>query len=195
MAQSRRVKRERYNKGARPLDDAGLERLALFYVGRYATTRARVRTYLLRKLRERGWAADAPSLLAHETDAIDPGAIAKVNGLVERLAGLGYVDDAVFASARAQSLHRRGYGDHRIAQALAGAGISSEDAAAALQSSPESALEAALLFAKRRRFGPFAATTPDRPAREKAFAAMMRAGHSANIVRTVLDMPSGQDPA
>ena len=68
-----------------PLDPARLERLALRYVERFATTRAKLRRYLERKLRERGWGADA----APDTAA-----------LVERMAALGYVDDAAFAEAR-----------------------------------------------------------------------------------------------
>jgi len=36
-----------------PLDAEGLERLGLFYAGRYATTRAKLADYLRRKLRER----------------------------------------------------------------------------------------------------------------------------------------------
>ena len=48
-----------------PLDRKRLDELALRYVGRYATTRAKLRTYLARKLRERGWSeAGAPDLEA-----------------------------------------------------------------------------------------------------------------------------------
>ena len=39
-----------------PLDEQGLNGLALRYVERFATTRAKLRAYLDRKLRERGWA-------------------------------------------------------------------------------------------------------------------------------------------
>jgi regulatory protein len=38
-----------------PLDEGRLNELALRYVGRFATTRAKLRSYLGRKLRERGW--------------------------------------------------------------------------------------------------------------------------------------------
>ncbi|HVJ00769.1 MAG TPA: RecX family transcriptional regulator, partial [Sphingomonas sp.] len=41
-----------------PLDRADLERLALRYVERFATTRARLAAYLDRKIRERGWAGE-----------------------------------------------------------------------------------------------------------------------------------------
>ena len=40
---------------APPLDEAGLNELALAYVARYATSRAKLLAYLARKLRERGW--------------------------------------------------------------------------------------------------------------------------------------------
>jgi regulatory protein len=87
-----------------PLDAEALERCALHYAGRYATTRAKLAAYLERKLRRHGWAGD-------EDPAVDR--------LVEQMAGLGYVDDRAFASARAASLGRRGYGERRIGQAIA----------------------------------------------------------------------------
>ncbi len=76
-----------------PLDPESLERLGLFYAGRYATTRAKLAAYLGRKLGERGWAGTSPP---------------PVEQLVERFAAAGYIDDAAFASARAASLQRRG---------------------------------------------------------------------------------------
>ena len=39
----------------KPLNEERLHELALFYVGRFATTRAKLIAYLSRKLRERGW--------------------------------------------------------------------------------------------------------------------------------------------
>ena len=43
-----------------------LEQAALFYAGRYATTRAKLAAYLVRKLRERCWAeAHPPSVEGH----------------------------------------------------------------------------------------------------------------------------------
>ena len=177
MAQSRRVNAERHKKPRQPLDETALERTALFYVERYATTRARLRSYLARKIRERGWAGSG-----------DP----DVEALVARISTLGYVDDAAFAVARAASLQRRGFGDRRIRQALQAAGIEEDDASEARDGVREGALESALRFAQRRRIGPFASGEPDRAAREKAFAAMMRAGHPMDIVRAVLDAGPGE---
>jgi regulatory protein len=173
------VRSERHPKPVRPLDEAGLERLALFYAERYATTRAKLAAYLARKVRERGW---------------DGVGTAPIERLVERFAELRYVDDRAFASARAASLTRRGYGTRRVDQALRAAGIGEEDGADAREESEAAAFSAALRFAQRRRIGPYAAHKPDREARQKAVAAMLRAGHSLDLVRKILDAAPGDVP-
>ena len=155
-----------------PLDRAALERLAIVYVGRYATTRARLRTYLIRKLRERGWAEEGA---------------APIEALVERCAALGYVDDRQFATARAASLGRRGYGARRVGDALRAAGIAEPDAAPARAEADEAAWTTAVAFARRRRIGPFAVVAADPDRRRKALAAMLRAGHALDIARRLID--------
>ena len=173
------MRSRRPHKPRPPLESEGLERLAYFYVGRYATTRHKLKEYLVRKLRERGWGGDRP---------------ADVDALVARCAELGFVDDGAFASARAASLIRRGYGERRVAQALQAAGIGDADAAPVREEAEEQALAAALRFAERRRIGPYAAAPADREARQKAVAAMLRAGHRMDIVRTVLNASPGEIP-
>jgi regulatory protein len=162
-----------------PLDDGTLQQAALHYAGRYATTRAKLAAYLARKLRERGWSgAGSPP----------------IESLVERMASLGYIDDRAFASARASALSRRGYGAHRVGAALRAAGIAEEDAAEAREIASSEAWQAALRFAERRRIGPFAQTEADRPAREKALASMLRAGHPMGIARRFVAARSGEIP-
>jgi regulatory protein len=162
-----------------PLDSEGLERLGLFYAGRYATTRARLADYLRRKLRERGW--DGPGE-------------APVERLVERFAEMGYVDDRAFAASRTDSLLRRGYGERRVSDALKGAGIAEEDMAEARDRAGDEALAAAHVFARRRRLGPYGDGVPDRAARGKAAAAMVRAGHRPELVWKVLGMAPSDLP-
>jgi regulatory protein len=91
-------------------------------------------------------------------------------------------------------LQRRGYGERRVAQALAAAGIEADEADAVREQARSGALATALRFAKRRRIGPFAADRPDRVARQKAFAAMIRAGHPVDVVRIVVDCAPGELP-
>ena len=163
----------------RPLDEERLRELALHYVGRFATTRAKLATYLGRKLRERGWAGEgAPDLPA----------------LVERLADLGYVDDRAFGVAKAGSLTARGYGKRRVRQALAMAGVREDDAADGTAIAEERATDAALRFAARRRIGPYAPQPLDPAAREKALAAMVRAGHDFALARAIVDAKPGIPP-
>ncbi len=155
------------------MDRAGLERLALRYVERYATTRAKLALYLRRKIRERGWGDEqAPP----------------VDEIVGRFSELRYVDDALFARMRGEALMRRGYGRRRLDLALRSAGIEAEDAAPALDAAEAGAYEAALAFARRRRIGPFGSGMGDIAKNRKDFAAMARAGHSAELIKKILAM-------
>ncbi len=175
---------QRPSRNRPPLDFEGLERLALTYVSRFATSRARLRDYLCRKLDERGWAP--------ENDRSGEEAVAT---LVERFATLGYVDDQALAEARQRSLARKGYGARRLTVALGALGIAREDAETARQQAQDGAWEAALRFAERRRIGPFAAAVPDDAARRRAFAAMMRAGHSPDCAKRILERAPGDVPS
>ena len=169
-------------KPPRPLDQPRLGELAVSYVGRFATTRAKLATYLTRKVRERGWDGEEGPDVA---------------GLAERLARLGYIDDAAYALAKGRSLGARGYGGRRVSLALREAGIGEEDGRAARQSAAERATEVALRFAQRKRIGPFAAERPDPKGRDRALAAMARAGHAFDLARRIVDMAPGtiDDPA
>ncbi len=162
-----------------PLIAADLDRMALRYVERFATTRARLTAYLTRKLRERGWAGEEPP---------DPEAVA------ERMATRGYVDDRSFAEARVRSMGRRGLGARRVEMALRHDGIDAEDSADLAEAIEEDAYRSALIFARRRRFGPFAATIADRDLRKKQVAAFLRAGHPPEIVHRILQMEPGEEP-
>lgn len=164
-----------------PLGEAELRDLALSYAARFASTGARLEAYLMRKLRERGVAEDADG----RTAAVD------VPALVARLVELGYVDDAAYARMRARDLGARGYGARRVEQALWAAGV---DETIRADSAPGEAerRRAAVLMAQKRRLGPFGPAPEGDPlairkAREKAVAAMLRAGHDYEHVRFILD--------
>lgn len=154
----------------KPLDPALLNDLALRYVARFATSGARLEDYLRRKLREHGWAgAGAPP----------------VRELIDRFVAAGYVDDEAYARARSTSLLRRGYGRRRIDQTLGAAGIAAQ-VRDDVRADGAQQRRAALTMAKKRRFGPFSASPPERQLREKQLAAMLRAGHPLDLARAVL---------
>lgn len=168
----------RPNAAPKPLDAAALERLALRYVERYATTRARLRQYLARKLREGGWeGADAP----------------EIDSLAERMAELRYVDDRAFAENKAAAMGRRGLGTRRVEQALRHAGVEAPDVEAVTVVDGDEALESALRFAKRRRIGPFSAAPAEPELVRKQVAAMVRAGHSPQMAWQIVRLTPGED--
>jgi regulatory protein len=158
----------------RPLDSVRLEELALGYVARFATSAAKLDGYLRRKLRERGWAGEDEAPVAM---------------LVAKFVAAGFIDDEAFARGRSAGLLRRGYGQRRIAQALGAAGIA-EEVRAAVRAGEGEQRRAALAMARKRGFGPFGSERPDRSAREKHIAAMLRAGHRLDSARELVDAAS-----
>lgn len=168
----------RPKRPAPPLDPAALERLALRYVERFQTTRAKLVRYLTEKVRARGWADDRPA------DAV---------GIAERFADLGYINDRVWAEAKAGAMTRRGLGGRRVAGALRQAGVTEEDAVVADPVIADGRVAAALALARRRRIGPFGVAGADRAAREKQLATLVRGGHDFALARAIVDLPPGAD--
>jgi len=163
--------RNKPRKVPRPLDRQRFEELALAYVARFSTSAARFDRYLRRKLRERGWADEGEAPVA-ET--------------VSRYVELGYVDDEGFARMKSASLLRRGYGARRVREALGEAGIG-EDLREAVAPGEHAARTAALVYARKRRFGPFGHTRPERDGLEKQIGAMLRAGHGFAAARALVE--------
>jgi regulatory protein len=155
------------------LDSVTIERIALAYVSRYATSRAKLRDHLLRKIAARGWTEDETAETA-------------VGRIIDRFVELGYVDDRALAEARGRSLRARGYGARRLGGVLGALGISEVDAENARRAAEEGAWEAAVRFARKRRLGPFAPEPADEAGRRRAFAAMMRAGHAPDLAKRIL---------
>jgi regulatory protein len=175
-------------RAPRPLDAVQLRDMALAYMARYATSAAKLERYLARKLRERGWdgaggdSDDGPDIAA----------------LVARYVAMGYIDDGVFARQRGSSLSRRGYGARRVHQVLAEAGVA-EAIRYEVTCDEATQRRAALLMARKRRLGPFGAATVDglpadrpvdRAAREKQIATMLRAGHTLDMAREMVNAAS-----
>lgn len=163
--------RRRERRVPPPLDAGALQDMALRYVSRYATSRHKLIGYLNRKLRERGWSEERPA---------DPDALAA------RFDELGYLNDSDYARMKGGSLLRRGYGKRRVDQALSLAGIAAADRREADAMVEDGAYEAALVMARKRRIGPFAAAPADRDQRQKQLQAMLRAGHDFGIARALV---------
>lgn len=186
---------QRKPKEKRPLDARQLRDLALHYVGRYATSKARLVRYLGRKINEVGWS--------------DGEAPADLMALAQEFEDLGYISDAGYAQMRASGMAGRGYGHRRIEQDLRANGIAEPLRAHVLRIGEEDVAEnsisalapdvidrnlAAITFARRKRIGPFAKepSTPD--LRRKQLAQMLRAGHDFEIARKLIASEPGVLP-
>ena len=169
------------------IDGALIERWALAYLGRFASSAANLRRVLLRRVRKR---------LADNPDADNAGSVAQAGQIIDRLVARyqasGLLDDAAYAAGRARSRLRRGQSPRTIRAGLAMKGVGAEDAEAALASLREEGgdpdLAAACIFARRRRLGPFRRDPgePDADARNKELAAFGRAGFSRGVAEAVL---------
>lgn len=163
---------------ATPLDEARLNELALTYVARYATSRAKLCAYLARKLRERGWAGERP---------------ADIDAVADRLVELRYIDDAAYATMKAGVLLRRGYGKRRLSDVYYRDGIADEDRAEADQLADDGRWDAALTFARKKRIGAYAITPLGPDQQRRAFAAFLRAGHDMQMARILIALEPGAD--
>lgn len=160
----------------RPVTPAYLDRAALAYLGRFASSAENLRRVLTRKVERR-------CRLRGE----DPAPfLPLVEEVVRRCARVELVNDRVYAEGRVASLRRRGSSARVIGAKLAAKGISRETVAGALEADHDAEGEAAWALARRRRLGPF--RLRDRSAsREKDLAALARAGFGFALARKVID--------
>ena len=171
------------DRSKRPLGAAKLDELALAYVARFATSRAKLTRYLARKVRESEWMDESDAMAACEAVA-------------DRMERLRYLDDRQYAAMRAGAMTRRGLGVRRVKAQLYVDGIAEQDSGEAIETAEGAAVAAAVGFARRRRFGPFAVRVIDDPKqRERQIAAFLRAGHSMTIARRILAVPPGDEMA
>lgn len=171
------------DRSRKRLNAAKLDELALAYVARFATSRAKLSRYLSRKIRESEWIDERDAMTACEA-------------IADRMERLHFLDDRQYAAMRAGAMTRRGLGVRRVKAQLYVDGIAPEDSGEAVAEAEDKALAAAVGFARRRRFGPFAVRPAGDPKeRERQVAAFLRAGHSMTIARRILAVPPGDAEA
>jgi regulatory protein len=163
------------------IDGALIERWALAYLGRFASSAENLRRVLLRRVRRH---------LAEDRDAASRAA-ALIDALVARYRGSGLVDDAAYAAARVRARLRRGQSLRTIRAGLAAKGVAAADAEAAVAAQRDQGsdpdIAAAIAFARRRRIGPYRrAERGSADDRDKNLAAFARAGFARAAAEAVL---------
>jgi len=159
------------------IDPALIERWALAYLGRFASSAENLRRVLLRRVRKR--LPDDRAAAQRAAEAID--------ALIVRYRASGLLDDAAYAAARARARLRRGQSLRTVRAALAAKGVAAADAAAAIDAldgeGGDPDLAAAVAFARRRRLGPYRRGAGERGNDLAAFA---RAGFTRAAAEAVL---------
>ena len=166
-----------------PLTKAYLERAALHYLERYASSVEGLRRVLMRRVDK-----------AAREDRCDPDEAAPwVDEVVARYAASGIVDDRSFAEGKAASLRRRGESARRIMMKLREKGVDGDLIGTVLEEHDgedghAAEIAAACRFARRRRLGPMRAPEDREERRDRDMAALARAGFSLDIARRVLEL-------
>jgi regulatory protein len=184
MMKSDGSKRRKEEYKPRPVTQRYLENAATYYLGRYASCEENLKRVLDRKVRRRNEGHTAPS---HEqTQWIDATAAKCVR--------LGLVDDAEYARARVFSMHRSGKSERVIRGTLKQKGVGAAEIGAAMQilraeKGETLELDAAIAYARRRRFGPFRTKPGDADKLRKEMASFARAGYGYSLALKVVEAP------
>lgn len=119
----------------------------------------------------------------------------EIDAAIERIRGLGYLDDARFAKVRAEGLLARGrLGPRGVAARLAAAGLSREQVGSAVRRAMEGRSELDLARAALLKKHPAAVGTSDPKLRSKAVRFLLGRGFSADAAGKALDLDlSGAD--
>lgn len=177
-----------------PLPDAAaLRAAALTHLARYAATEVGLRRVLERRIGRWARAAGAlPDADAATIAEAAQGARAVAAAVAQRLVAAGAIDDTAFAAARTARLRRSGRSRRAIAANLGAKGVAAATAATLLPDDPAAEIDAALVWCRRRRVGPFSpvAVTDDPIARRKVLASLARAGFGHAAAAAALAMPA-----
>ncbi|NIX75594.1 regulatory protein RecX [Microvirga terricola] len=160
----------------RQVSPAYLQRAALAYLERYASSTENLRRVLRRKVEKR--------CRLRGEDAADYGEM--IEEVVAKSLRIGLIDDTRYTEARVATLRRRGGSARAIQAKLSAKGVDRKTIAAALDGEDGSEEEAARAFARRRKLGPFR-PGERAPYRDKDLAALARAGFAFDVARRIVD--------
>ncbi|HZH29084.1 MAG TPA: RecX family transcriptional regulator [Azospirillaceae bacterium] len=165
-----------------------LDNAAQYYLARYAASAESLRRVLRRRVDRAARAhGDVDVQAAHGW----------IEDIIRRYLASGLLNDALFAAARARTLHRRGASARLIREKLAIKGLDTATVDAAIAAiEPEEdggdrELEAARALARRRRLGPWRRPGQRAEARMRDLAALARAGFAYDVCKAVVDGPAG----
>lgn len=181
QAKSQSLPRQRL---PRKITETYLHNAGLYYLGRFAASKARFRAVMMRKVRR--------SCNAHP-DQDEAACVSMVDALIRKFENAGLLEDKTYARGVVRSLRRRGKSKRHVLEGLKARGISPELALGELtlhdtdeyEDPAQAEQQAALIYARRKKLGPFGMNRSKNP--EKDLACMARGGFSYETSRIALN--------
>lgn len=190
-----------------PPDAEGLREAALAHLARFSTTQRGLEQVLERKIRRWADRATRAGLDAEAVTSAAATAQAAVALVIRDMSRLGAIDDQAYARSRVRGLTRTGRSRRAVAAHLVQKGVEAEALSGAIdealgprgeETARDHELGAALMLARKRRLGPFAASAGDgseadegerrRAVHEKALGIFARNGFSRDVAEVALEM-------
>lgn len=113
---------------------------------------------------------------------------------LQKLIDAKLLDDALFAETKVRSLRRSGTSAQKVRQKLTVKGVAPHLVNEALESEDvEGDLAAALIFARKKRLGPYTSRGKRDALRDKQIASLARAGFSLSIARRIVDAGTAEE--
>ena len=160
-----------------------LHNIALHYLDRFSSSKENLRRVLMRRVQK--------SEKFHGEDEGTGAALAAAE--IARLEKAGLLDDAAYAEMKTRSLRQRGASSRMIRLKLAQKGVKADDTDTAMEEASGEGggeKEAARIFARKRKIGPFRPEGGRAENRAKDLSTLARAGFSYDVARDVVDAES-----
>ena len=162
-----------------------LRNSGLYYLQRFAASRAGFEKVMLRKVKKS---------CHHHTDQNYQDCVLMVRTVADDFERAGLLNDTVFARGLATSLRRAGKSSKAVRYKMTLKGLPDEIAESALRThdeehhanTTEADIKAAVILARRKKMGPFAPADHDKT--ERMIATLARAGFSYGIAQKILSM-------
>lgn len=173
-------------KVPRKISERYLHNAGLAYLQRFSSSSANFKRVMMRKI---------DKSCRHHTEQDRDACEEMLDKTILKFQDLELLNDALYLRAMVTSLSRRGLSSRQIQQKLMQKGLPSDDIMQALklyeeeeyETSGQADLYAAIIYCRKKKFGPF--DVMERKDPEKSLASMARAGYSYQIAQKVLKMP------
>lgn len=179
--------KERGPKKPRRITESYLHNSGLYYLQRYAASSEHFRSVMLRKVKR--------SCAYHQDQNYEQCA-AMVDALVKKFKESMLLDDESYIRAMVASLRRKGVSERTLIEKMKMKGVDRDETRKYLQHHDSTFagehcsadLKAAVIFARRKKLGPFGNHTDEE--KPKILAKFGRAGFAYDIAKTILEMQS-----